>query len=106
MLYSKETTDQRLLNILARGIFLAQKRNKAPERNISNDTQKRTIQIIQGVVTQTTDTNVSAFLISFYVFIYSVLGEPGSSVSILSGYGLEDRAIKVRSPAEAEGFFL
>jgi hypothetical protein len=32
--------------------------------------------------------------------------EPGSSGSIVSGYELGDRAIKVRSPAEAEGFFL
>jgi hypothetical protein len=31
--------------------------------------------------------------------------EPGSSVSIVSGYGLDDRAIGVRSPAEAKGFF-
>jgi hypothetical protein len=29
----------------------------------------------------------------------------GSSVSIVSGYGLDDRAIEVRSPAEAKGFF-
>jgi hypothetical protein len=28
----------------------------------------------------------------------------GSSVSIMSGYGLEDRAIKVRSPAEVKDF--
>jgi hypothetical protein len=28
--------------------------------------------------------------------------EPGSSVSIVSGYGLDDRAIQVRSPAEAK----
>jgi hypothetical protein len=28
------------------------------------------------------------------------------SVSIVSGYGLNDRAIEVRSPAEAKGFFL
>jgi hypothetical protein len=34
------------------------------------------------------------------------VGEPGSSVSIVSGYGLNDRAIKVRSLAEAKGFFL
>jgi hypothetical protein len=34
------------------------------------------------------------------------LSEPGSSVSIVSGYLLDDRAIKVRSPAEAKGFFL
>jgi hypothetical protein len=32
--------------------------------------------------------------------------QPGSSVSIVSGYGLDDRAIEVRSPAEAKGFFL
>jgi hypothetical protein len=32
--------------------------------------------------------------------------EPGSSVSIVSGYGLDDRAIEIRSPTEAKGFFL
>jgi hypothetical protein len=30
----------------------------------------------------------------------------GSSVSIVSGYGLDDRAIGIRSLAEAKGFFL
>jgi hypothetical protein len=30
--------------------------------------------------------------------------EPGSSVSIVLGYGLDDRAIEVRSPAEAKDF--
>jgi hypothetical protein len=30
----------------------------------------------------------------------------GSSVSIVSGYGLDDRVIEVRSPAEVKGFFL
>jgi hypothetical protein len=30
--------------------------------------------------------------------------EPGSSGSIVSGYGLDDRAIEVRLPAEAKGF--
>jgi hypothetical protein len=29
------------------------------------------------------------------------LCEPGSSASIVSGYGLENRAIEIRSPAEA-----
>jgi hypothetical protein len=29
---------------------------------------------------------------------------PGSSVSIVYGYGLDDRAIEVRSPTEARGF--
>jgi hypothetical protein len=32
--------------------------------------------------------------------------EPGSSVSVVSGYRLDDRAIEVRSPSEAKGFFL
>jgi hypothetical protein len=32
--------------------------------------------------------------------------QPGSSVSIVSGYGLGDRAIEVRCSAEAKGFFL
>jgi hypothetical protein len=32
--------------------------------------------------------------------------EPGSSVSIVSGYGLDDRVIQFRSPVEAKGFFL
>jgi hypothetical protein len=30
----------------------------------------------------------------------------GSSVNIVSGYGLDDRAIEVRSPAQVEGYFL
>jgi hypothetical protein len=30
--------------------------------------------------------------------------EPGISVSIVSGYGLDDRAMEVRSPAEAKDF--
>jgi hypothetical protein len=34
------------------------------------------------------------------------IGEPGSSVNIVSGYGLDDRTIEVLSPAEATGFFL
>jgi hypothetical protein len=32
--------------------------------------------------------------------------EPGSSVSIVSGYGLEDRAKEVQSPAEEKLYFL
>jgi hypothetical protein len=32
--------------------------------------------------------------------------EPGSSVSIVSVYWLDDRAIEVRSPAEEKRFFL
>jgi hypothetical protein len=41
----------------------------------------------------------------YYVKINKVC-ESGSSVSIMSGYGLDNRAIEVRSPAEAIGFFL
>jgi hypothetical protein len=34
------------------------------------------------------------------------IDELGSSDNIVSGYGLDDRAIEVRTPAEAKGFFL
>jgi hypothetical protein len=48
------------------------------------------------------------WLLSVSLFIcyatYSV-GEPGSSVSIVSGCGLNGRAIEVRSPAEAKDFY-
>jgi hypothetical protein len=41
------------------------------------------------------------------IFIgYSKSWSRGRSVSIVAGYGLDDRAIKVRSPAEARGCFL
>jgi hypothetical protein len=40
------------------------------------------------------------------VLYLQCVGEPGSSVSIVSGYGLDYREIEVRSPAEAKGFFL
>jgi hypothetical protein len=44
----------------------------------------------------------------FSIDIVSVIAgrSRGNSVSIVSGYGLDDRAIEVRSPAEAKGFFL
>jgi hypothetical protein len=35
-----------------------------------------------------------------------IKGSRGSSVSIVSGFGLDERAIKVGLPAEAKGFFL
>jgi hypothetical protein len=46
--------------------------------------------------------------ISPYYFIQIELlsGKPGSSVDIVSGYGLDDQVIEVRSPEEAKGFFL
>jgi hypothetical protein len=37
-------------------------------------------------------------------WLLNVTCESGSSVSIVSGYGLDDRAIKARSPAEAKDF--
>jgi hypothetical protein len=43
-----------------------------------------------------------------YTFLYSEsyveVVEPGSSVSIVSDYGLDDRAIGIRSPAGAKDF--
>jgi hypothetical protein len=51
--------------------------------------------------------NVRPFnLLDFYLFslCFVKLGEPGSSGSIVSGYGLVDRAIGVRSPAGAKDF--
>jgi hypothetical protein len=40
----------------------------------------------------------------FILFVYSSYSEPGSSVSIVSAYGPDGRAIEVRSPAEAKDF--
>jgi hypothetical protein len=40
------------------------------------------------------------------MFLLTTFGEPGSSVSTVCGYGLDDRAIEVRSLAEAKGFYL
>jgi hypothetical protein len=50
--------------------------------------------------------NVLKKCLSRNVFNYVQVGEPSSLVTLVSGYGLGDRAIKVRSPAEAKGFFL
>jgi hypothetical protein len=36
---------------------------------------------------------------------YDLFREPGSSVRIVSDYGLDDRTIEVRSPAEVKDFF-
>jgi hypothetical protein len=59
--------------------------------------------IISYLVTQF-DINFNVY---FQLFLCSLqLSEPGSSVSTVSGYGLDDWAIEVRSPAEATGFFL
>jgi hypothetical protein len=49
-----------------------------------------------------------AYLVCIFVLycINRPIRSRGSSVSIVSGYGLDDRAIGVRSPAEAREFFL
>jgi hypothetical protein len=54
-----------------------------------------------------TDLYVSTWRVAYNVnvLVYAYR-KPGSSVSIVSDYGLDDRAIEVRSPAEAKGFFL
>jgi hypothetical protein len=43
--------------------------------------------------------------VKFFNFLSScMIREPGSSVSVVSDYGLDDRAIEIRSPAEAKDF--
>jgi hypothetical protein len=49
------------------------------------------------------DCEIFKMFVNRLSFMY---GEPDSSGSIVSGYGLGDRAIGVRSPAEVKGFFL
>jgi hypothetical protein len=44
--------------------------------------------------------------LSFIDHSTNTVCELGSSVSVVSGYGLDDRAIEVRSPAEVRGLFL
>jgi hypothetical protein len=44
--------------------------------------------------------------ISIYIPVMFGDSEPGSSVSIVFGYGLDDRANEVRFLAGAKGFFL
>jgi hypothetical protein len=43
--------------------------------------------------------------IYIYIYIYAdICMSRGSSVSIVSGHGLDDQAIEVRSPVEARDF--
>jgi hypothetical protein len=44
------------------------------------------------------------FILFLNIILALINKEPGSSVSIVSAYGLNDRAIQVRSPAGAEDF--
>jgi hypothetical protein len=45
-------------------------------------------------------------LITALQYLKMLLVSLGSSVSIVSGYGMDDRAIEVRSSAETKDFFL
>jgi hypothetical protein len=47
--------------------------------------------------------NCINFSFHFFQYIYTIKSR-GSSGSIVSDYGLDDRVIKVRSPTEAEDF--
>jgi hypothetical protein len=44
--------------------------------------------------------------VAYFKFVIYLGGSRDCSVSIESGYELDDREIEVRSPAEAKGFFL
>jgi hypothetical protein len=48
---------------------------------------------------------MTVILIGVFGLLTPCYFEPGSSGSIVSDYGLEDRAIEVRSPAEADDFY-
>jgi hypothetical protein len=48
------------------------------------------------------NTNIYLVTLCSLCFGYYSFEEPGSSVSIVSDYGLDDRAIEVRSLAEAK----
>jgi hypothetical protein len=48
--------------------------------------------------------HISGELQQNFVVVPCIIRSRGSSVSSVSGYGLDDRAIQVRSPAEAEDF--
>jgi hypothetical protein len=56
----------------------------------------------------TTPNNVLSYHnFGFHGYIlYTSLYEPGSSVSTVSGYRLDDWVIEAQSPAKARGFFL
>jgi hypothetical protein len=53
-------------------------------------------------ITETDTLGISELFTTIILVLYLV--EPGSSVSIVSGYGLDDRAIEFRSSAETKDF--
>jgi hypothetical protein len=67
---------------------------------------KRTLSEIFGelkALQEVLGKTVKLLPVSLYMRLAGTI-EPGSSVSIVSGYGLDDRAIEVRSPAGAKDF--
>jgi hypothetical protein len=60
------------------------------------------------VATPETKSSRRVFLekLIFVPLVKKLMSRVAQSVSIVSCYGLDDRVIEVRSPAEAEGFFL
>jgi hypothetical protein len=49
---------------------------------------------------------INAEIDQLFLYVLSALWSQGSSVSIVSDYGLDDWVIEVRSLAQARGFFL
>jgi CDGSH-type Zn-finger protein len=63
-------------------------------------------EVTAAVVCGPTEKFGGALVPSYFLSLLIVIGEPSSSVSKVSGYGLDDQAIEVRSLAEAKEFFL
>jgi hypothetical protein len=61
---------------------------------------------VDSIQLNTNNSCISPYKGDFFRKVVVNNREPGSSVSIVSGYGLDDRAIDVRSPATAKGFLL
>jgi hypothetical protein len=79
----------------------------------------RNYQLMVFIPSNVYEVKIYSSLISEHIFIHSNIfllvtvmvwyytkRSQGSSVSIVSDYRVDDRAIEVRSPAEARGFFL
>jgi hypothetical protein len=76
--------------------------NKISYRNCTN----RAFQAFDRLCSRIVCSKPARSLELVHVFVLCMGRSRGSSVSIVSGYGLDDRAIEVRSPAEAKEFFL
>jgi hypothetical protein len=65
----------------------------------SNETTRRYIPVVYNHYTRRNE-NLKCFLIIYLDELQLQM------FNIVSGYGLDDRVIEIRSPAEAKGFFL